>query len=163
MKRRSIVLLAIFFALAITGVIFIQLNWIRNALEIADQQFRYEVNKALESVVQDLEEKELIDKIRETMNPESNDSVTAFIGPNSSIARKLKRSQPYEDLLRRYGLSKRGEPLVINREGQKIIISADEYYSFPAEDAPEMSERDFAAGVNDRISNKIISLESLMD
>jgi len=79
MKRKTIVLLAVLFFLAISGLILIQLNWIKNAISITDQQFRYNANKALESVVLALEEQELIDRIIKEIDPESSDSVTAIV------------------------------------------------------------------------------------
>ena len=93
MKRKTIVLLAIFFFLVISGLILIQLYWIRNAISITDQQFRYNANKALESVVLDLEAQELIDYIVHEIDPESSDSVTAIIPANSPLASRLRGYQ----------------------------------------------------------------------
>ena len=106
MKRKTIVLLAIFFFVAISGLILIQLYWIRNAISITDQQFRYFANKALESVVLDLEEKELINSIVREAGPAPSDSVTAIVPLNSPLARKLQGYQSNSKLLEMYGLNK---------------------------------------------------------
>src|SRR5450759_2739761 len=105
MKRTTIVFLAIFFFLAISGMILIQLYWIRGAIVITDQQFRYLANKALESVVLDLEEKELIKNIVDNIDPDSSESVTAIVPANSPLSRKLQGYQPNSALLARYGLT----------------------------------------------------------
>ena len=126
MKRKTIVLLAIFFFLAISGLILIQLYWIKNAIAITDQQFRYLANKALESVVLDLEEKELIKYIVEDIDPASTDSITAIVPANSPLARKLHGYQPNSSLLEMYGLNNPHEPIAITSAGHKIFISAED-------------------------------------
>lgn len=163
MKRKTIVLLAVFFFLAISGLILIQLYWIKNAISITDQQFRYQANKALEAVVLNLEEREIFNLIIEETQSTSTDSVTAIIAANSSLARKLKGYQPNSELLKVFGLSNSGKEIITNNTGQKIIISSEDISPFPGEDTPELSSRNTGAGFTDRISNKIVSLESIMD
>jgi anti-sigma regulatory factor (Ser/Thr protein kinase) len=163
MKRKTIILLAIFFFLSISGLIFIQLYWIRNAISITDQEFRYQANKALESVVLKLEEKELINKILEEIKPGSTDSVTAVISANSALGRKLLGYKPNSRLLQKYGLSTQDQPIVVNKAGQKIFISAEESSSFPVEDTQELTSRNSGTGISDRLTNKIVSVESIME
>lgn len=163
MKRKTIVLLAVFFFLAISGLILIQVYWIRNAISITDQQFRYQANKALEAVVLNLEEQETFNLIIEEIQTTSTDSVTAIVTANSSLARKLKGYQPNADLLKVFGLSSSGKEIVTDIAGKKIIISSEDISPFPAEDTPELSPRNSGAGFSDRITNKIVSLESIMD
>jgi len=163
MKRKTIVLLAIFFFLVISGLILIQLYWIRNAISITDQQFRYNANKALEAVVLDLEEQELISRIVEEINPSSTDSVTAIISANSSLARKLQGYQPDSELLGKYGLLDSGKSFIITNAGQKIYISAENISPFPEEELPEPSAQTIVAGISGRVSNKIIFLENIME
>jgi two-component system, OmpR family, phosphate regulon sensor histidine kinase PhoR len=163
MKRKTIVLLAIFFFLSVSGLIFIQLYWIRNAINITDQQFRSQANKALEAVVLKLEEKELINKILEEVDPATSDSVTAIVPTNSPIGKKLQGYQPNNELFELYGLNDPYQPIVADKSGQKIIISAEDQSLIAAEEAPEQPSQSLRAGITGRVTNKIIFLESIME
>ncbi len=163
MKRTTIVLLAIFFFLAISGLILIQLYWIRNAIAITDQQFRYLANKALESVVLDLEEKELIKNIVEDIDPASTDSVTAIVPANSPLAKKLHGYQPNTALLKMYGLNNPDEPLAITSSGHKIFISSENVSPFPGDETTEPSPQITTSEITGRVTNKIVFLEKIME
>lgn len=163
MKRKTIVLLAIFFFMAISGLILIQLYWIKNAIAVTDQQFRYLANKALESVVLDLEEKEIIKTIIEDIDPASTDSVTAIVPANSPLARKLQGYRPNSELLEMYGLNNPDEPIAITGSGHKIFISAENISPFTPELTTEPSPQITNSEICDRVSNKIIFLENIME
>lgn len=164
MKRKNIVLLAIFFFLSFCGLIFIQLYWIKNSIRITDQQFRYNANKALEAVVLDLEEKELIETIIREIGSDAYDSITAVIPLNSPLAKRLQKHQASSDLLEMYGLNTPGEPVAVTGSGQKIFLSeADAGSPFPEEEMPESSDQTLPAAVSGRVTNKIIFLESIME
>ena len=162
MKRKTIVLLAIFFFLAISGLILIQLYWIQNAIAITDQQFRYNANKALESVVLDLEEKELIKNIQEDIDP-STDSITAVVPANSPLAKKLHGYQPNSELLKMYGLDNPGKPIAITSSGHKIFISAEDSSPFSTDESPEPTPQITNSDISGRVSNKIVNLEKIME
>lgn len=163
MKRKTIVSLAIFFFLVVSGLILIQLSWIRNAIEITDQQFRYNANKALESVVLDLEEQELIQSIIEEIDPISSDSVTVMVPANSPLAKKLQGYQPDSKLLEMYGINTAEKPIEIRNAGQKIFISAKEISPFPEEEITEPSAQTISAGMTGRVTNKIVFIENVME
>jgi two-component system, OmpR family, phosphate regulon sensor histidine kinase PhoR len=163
MKRTTIVLLAIFFFLVISGLILIQLYWIKNAIVITDQQFRYNANKALESVVLDLEAQELIDYIVDEIDPESSDSVTAIIPANSPLARRLSGYRSDPKLPEIYGLGNPEKQFIISNSGQKIYISAKDISPIPEEEITEPSSQVISAGLSKRVSNKIVYLESIME
>ena len=163
MKQKTIVLLAIFFFLAISGLILIQLYWIRNAISITDQQFRYLANKALESVVLDLEEKELIKYIVEDIDLASTDSVTAIVPANSPLARKLQGYQPNSALLEMYGLNNPQEPIAITSAGHKIFISAEDVLPYSSEEPAEPSRQIMNSEISGRVTNKIVFLEKIME
>ena len=163
MKRITIVLLAVFFFLAITGLVLIQLYWIRGAIVITDQQFRYLANKALESVVLDLEEKELIKNIVEDIDPASTDSITAIVPANSPLAKKLHGYQPNSALLETYGLNNPGEPIAIISSGHKIFISSENISSYSTDETTEPSSQITNSEIKGRVTNKIVSLEKIME
>ena len=162
MKQKTIVLLAIFFFLSVSGLILIQLYWIRNAINITDQQFRYQANKALEAVVLNMEENELINKILEEVDPAISDSVTAIVPANSPLARKLQGYRPNSEFFEMYGLNT-AQPIIVGKSGQKIIISAEDPSPFAVEDTPEVPAQSLRAGLSGRVTNKIVFLENIME
>ncbi|MGB8492317.1 MAG: HAMP domain-containing sensor histidine kinase [Bacteroidales bacterium] len=162
MKRNTIVLFAVFFFLVISGLILIQLYWIKNAFTIVDQQYRYSANKALQSVVTALEEQELIDRIIKEIDPQSTDSVTVILPQNSPLARRLQGNQPDFKLLETYGLSDPQKPFIITNSGQKIYISARDISPIPEVDITEPSVQTSIAGVSGRVAKRIIFLEEMV-
>lgn len=163
MKRKTILLLAIFFFLAISGLILIQLYWIRNAITITDQQFRYQANKALESVVLELEKQELIKNIVEEIDPASTDSITAIVPANSPLARKLRGYHPDSELLRMYGLDNPDQPVSITSSGHKIFITSAGASLYSPDEAIEPSPQIPTSEISGRVSNKIVYLENIME
>jgi two-component system phosphate regulon sensor histidine kinase PhoR len=163
MKRTTIVLLAIFFFLAISGLILIQLYWIRGAIAITDQQFRYLANKALESVVLNLEEKELIKNIVDNIDPASADSVTAIVPANSTLAKKLQGYQNNSALLKMYGLNNPDKPIAITSSGHKIFISSEYVSPFSTDETTEPSPQITTSEIKGRVTNKIVFLEKIME
>jgi signal transduction histidine kinase len=148
--------------MAISGLILIQLYWIRNAIAITDQQFRYLANKALESVVLNLEEKELIKNIMEDIDPASTDSVTAVVPANSPLARKLQGYKPNTALLEMYGLNNPENPIAITSSGHKIFISAA-VAPFSTDETSEPSRQILNSEISGRVTNKIVFLENIME
>jgi two-component system phosphate regulon sensor histidine kinase PhoR len=163
MKRKTIVLLAVFFFLTFSGLIMVQFYWMRNAIDISDQQFRYQVNKALESVVLNLEEQEIINKILDEMPPVMEDSITAIIPSNSSLARKLQGYQTETDIPELTGRNYPAKPIMISKAGRTIFISAEDINLYTGEESPELTGVDIRSGLNTRVSKKIVSLQSIME
>lgn len=159
MKRKTIVLLAVFFFLAISGLILIQLYWIKNAVALTDQQFRYSANKALEAVVLELEEQELISNIVKEVNPLPTDSVV--IPANSPLARKLRGYQANLELLEAYGLNNPEKPIVVTSSGQRIYISPQDPDLFQEDNEP--SAQSISADLSGRVSTKIVFIENIME
>lgn len=163
MKRLNIALIAVLFLILISGLLLVQLYWIRNAVDLTDQQFRYSANKALESVVLDLEEQELVTKIVEDMDPGSADSITAIVPSNSPLANKLLGTQSNRDLLRTYGLVKGGKPVSITSAGHKIFVSEGSNTPFVGDITTEPSTQVSISEVNGRVTKKIVYLEKIME
>jgi two-component system phosphate regulon sensor histidine kinase PhoR len=130
---------------------------------ITDQQFRYLANKALESVVLDLEEKELIKNIVEDIDPASTDSITAIVPANSPLAKKLHGYQPNSALLETYGLNNPGEPIAITSSGHKIFISSENISAYSTDETTEPSSQITNSEIKGRVTNKIVSLEKIME
>jgi signal transduction histidine kinase len=163
MKRQTIILLAVLVAFSLTGLIFIQVYWINNALQINDQQFRYQANRALDVVVSQLEEKELIDRIMKEIGDIPPDSITAIVSAQSSLARKIDGYNPISGIHFTVWPPEQNDPEAILIEDDRSIISPDRLNDYISETFPESEFDESGAGIAGRVSNKIVSVEVIME
>jgi signal transduction histidine kinase len=71
MSKKLIWILTVVMTAGLLGLIGVQGYWIRNAVDVKEQQFKQVVNKALTSVIAKLEERETMVKIVEETLPDS--------------------------------------------------------------------------------------------
>ncbi len=85
MSRKLIWILTIVMTAALLGLIGVQGYWIRNAVEVKQQQFKQVVNKALASVIEQLEEMETMDNIVEEIIHDSLPGEIQIVTENGII------------------------------------------------------------------------------
>lgn len=163
MKKEYILLLALFFLITISGLTVIQLYWIRNAISVTDQQFRYQVNKVLETVVLDLEEKEITSRIFAETDTSGRSSVTTVLTlPRHSGTAYLSEREGNSPI-EIYGISGTKKPVIITHKGQQLIISSEEDSFSEADDTNDTASEYSVSSFRNRIINKIISLENILE
>lgn len=163
MKRKVIILFAILFAFALSGLIFIQVYWINNAIEINDQQFRYQVNRALDAVVGELEEKELIDRIMKEIGDLAIDSVTAIVPPQSPISRKISGYHPETGIHITTSSADDFFMDTLSVSGTRLMIPPELYDQLLQGNLTDSTDNALHAGVTQRVTNKTVFLESIFE
>jgi two-component system phosphate regulon sensor histidine kinase PhoR len=156
MKREYTVLLAIFFFLAISALVFIQVRWINSVSGAEDQAFRFGVNDALKEVVSELEKTETYNRIINEINPplqnvQSDDSSNET-DEQSAEAR----------LLEKYGFNPGARSIVVNRAGRTYLLNSDSIPSEPIAGEIETEVLSLSAGATSRMTNKVISIENIV-
>jgi two-component system, OmpR family, phosphate regulon sensor histidine kinase PhoR len=157
MKREYIVLLAVFFFLAICGLVFIQVKWIHSVVSTEDQEFRFGVNEALKEVVAELESTETYNRIISEMNPPQEEN----------------NFQEYEDvnqenrsvdtrLLEKYGFNPDVRSLIISRAGRTYLFQPDADQPNNFAELGEPLAQSFNVGAGERMTNKVISIENIV-
>jgi len=162
MKKKIIIMLAVIISIGLSGLILIQIYWINNSIQVKNQQFRVYVNNALTSVVLDMEQQETIERIVEEIDMPLVDSVVAIVPSQSVLARQLRGYHSESNIPLLKGRDDVIASLTISREGQKILFYSDDEFFYPEEEIPELSSQSLRAGINDRITNKTVMLESIM-
>lgn len=64
MKKQFIYILIFGISLAVMALVFIQLYWINNAIKLKEEEFHRKVNESLQNVVEKLEKKETLEKLK---------------------------------------------------------------------------------------------------
>jgi signal transduction histidine kinase len=156
MKRSYIVLLAVFFFLAISALVIIQVRWINNVVSAEDQQFRFGVNEALKEVVSELEKAETYKRIIGEINPQpqpAGDEETPDLTVQQSAESKL---------LERYGFDPDVRSVIISRAGYTYLLDSESLVPESFFDETEPEEQILSAGARARMTSKIISIENIV-
>ena len=156
MKREFIVLLAVFFFLAISGLVIIQVRWINSVVSTEDQEFRFGVNEALKEVVSELEKEETYNRIISEINPEPQEGLAA---DDSNSDEELS---PDTRLLEKYGFSPGVRSVIVNRAGRTYLLPSDSVQPEPFIDDSEPAQQMLTAGATGRMTNKVIAIEDIV-
>ncbi len=156
MKRAYIILLAVFFFIAISALVIIQFSWINSVVKAEDQQFRFRVNEALKEVVTELERAETYNRIIGEINPqpgiETPDDQPADDSPQSAESR----------LLEKYGFDPNVRSVIINRAGRTYLFNSGSLEPETFFENTEPGEQSLTAGATGRMTNKIIAIENIV-
>ena len=162
MKKRTIILFASLFALILSGLILVQIYWIKQAFETKNQQFRLLVNNSLDAVVLELEKQETIDRIIDEIDVTSGDTVVAFVPSSSQLAKQLLGYQSDSEFRSIPGEYNSELSMMIENEGSRIFFYSDDEFFYPDNQVPEESMESIRAGITGRVSNKTVLLENIM-
>lgn len=162
MKKRTIILFASLFALILSGLILVQIYWIKQAFETKNQQFRLLVNNSLDAVVLELEKQETIDRIIDEIDVTSGDTVVAFVPSSSQLAKQLLGYQTDSEFRSIPGEYNSELNMMIENEGSRIFFYSDDEFFYPDNQVPEESMESIRAGITGRVSNKTVLLENIM-
>ena len=156
MKRSYIVLLAVFFFLAISALVIIQVRWIDSVVSAEDQEFRFAVNEALKEVVSELERGETYKRIMSGFNP----------GPlpedEQDQSDMSAQRAAEEKLLEKYGFDPDARSVIISRAGYTYLLDSDSLGVESFFENAEPGEQTLSAGANTRMTSKIISIENIV-
>ncbi len=156
MKRSWIVLLAIFFFLAISALVIIQVKWITSVVRAEDQEFRFGVNGALKEVVAELEKADTYKRIISEVNPGSQ--APEFTGNDDPSSGKSAG----EKLLEKYGIDPVLRSAIRSRAGYSFLQEGDSLGIESFFGGTEVTEQTLTAGASGRITNKIIAVENIV-
>ena len=156
MKRLYIVILAVFFFLAISALVIIQVRWISSVVSAEDQEFRFAVNEALKEVVSELERAETYKRIMSGINPEP------LPDEDQELADMPEQKSAEEKLLEKYGFDPDARSVIISRAGYTYLLDTDSLGVESYFENAEPGEQTLSAGANTRMTSKIISIENIV-
>jgi signal transduction histidine kinase len=156
MKSKHIILLAVFFFLAISALVIIQVRWINSVVSTEDQEFRFGVNEALKEVVSEMEKTETYNRIMSEINPPVN-AGTENVAPNGTA-----RQSAEERLLEKYGFDPGVRSVVINRAGRTYLLNSDSLQAETSFGDSEPDAQNLSVGATGRMTNKVVSIENIV-
>lgn len=69
MQKRILWIITIILSITLVGLIFVQTYWIKNAIQIKEEQFNQNVNNALDNIIREIENREMVYHVVNEMEP----------------------------------------------------------------------------------------------
>jgi len=76
MQKRTLWIITVVLSITLIGLIFVQFYWIKNAIEIKQEQFKQLVNSGLDNVVKEIENREMVYKVVNEIEPYQDVSIS---------------------------------------------------------------------------------------
>ena len=156
MKREYTVLLAVFFFLAISSLVFIQVRWINSVSGAEDQAFRFGVNDALKEVVLELEKTETYNRIINEINPAPPED------PGDDLSNESEEQSAEARLLEKYGFNPGVRSVIINRAGRTYLLQSDSILSESSVGDAGTESLSLTVGAAARMTSKVVSIENIV-
>lgn len=165
MSRKLIWMLTIVMTVALLGLIGVQGYWIRNAVEVKQQQFKQVVNKALASVIDQLEERETMDNIVHEIIPDSLPSAVYLVPEDNfpDSMRVLIETQnamvDYNNVI--YIPSQKSLPsdsLMVPPEAPRVRIQTREHF-----ETYIIRQRDLREHLSDKVNQKSVIVGNVLE
>lgn len=156
MKREYTVLLAVFFFLAISALVFIQVRWINSVSGAEDQAFRFGVNDALKEVVLELEKTETYNRIINEINPAPPED------PGDNLSNESEEQSAEARLLEKYGFNPGVRSVIVNRAGRTYLLSSDSILSGSSVGDAGTESLSLTVGAAARMTSKVVSIENIV-
>ncbi|MFP4023961.1 MAG: sensor histidine kinase [Thiohalospira sp.] len=76
MRKRTLWIITVVLSITLIGLIVVQVYWIKNAIEIKQEQFKQLVSNGLDNIVKEIENREMVYKVVNEIEPNEDISVT---------------------------------------------------------------------------------------
>jgi len=76
MQKRTLWIITLVLSITLIGLIIVQIHWIRNAIEIKQEQFKQIVNSGLSSIIKEIENREMVYQVVDEIEPYQDISIS---------------------------------------------------------------------------------------
>ena len=167
MSRKLIWILAIIMTAGLLGLIGVQGYWIRNAVDVKEQQFKQVVNKALASVIDQLEEMEAMDRIVHEIIPDSlpgNIIITteSYTGDDLQTRIVIESETALFDEDNNIIYIPLSEPLMIDSMQYLPVVPDVRIHTREHYEARVIRRNDLRASISEKVTNKTVFVEKVL-
>lgn len=156
MRENNLKILVLVMALALAGLVFIEIYWLKESVALKEQEFKASVNKALNITVHKLERYEALGLQAKPRSKFPHSKNRVFVFPDTS----LKSKGPFSFQVQE-------ETVFENSKGEKIVKTThtymDEFGNLIEKTSQEKSKELFAKAINKEVESYSVVNDVLHD